>query len=200
MHEGSRLSPQSPYGQSKALAEEIHRRWREAGSGRRLVIARPGVVFGPGERGNYTALANALRKGYFAYPGKRTTVKSGGYVDELLDAITFAISKDAPEVLFNFAYPDTSTTEDIVSTMGGVMGRRFRPPTAPAALLRMAAHLLKPMRHFGVPNSIAPERVLKLVQSTKIEPRWLKDNGYAFRTDLRRALELWRDETSGRFD
>src|SRR5262249_12210553 len=100
--EVSPMAPASDYGRSKQIAEAIHRNWVRQSNERRLVTARPGVVFGPGERGNFTRLAHALRRGAFAYPGRKTTVKSGGHVDELLGAIDFALQRFDQEIVFNF--------------------------------------------------------------------------------------------------
>ncbi|MCR5876733.1 NAD(P)-dependent oxidoreductase [Phenylobacterium sp. J426] len=130
--EDSPLRPVSDYGRSKRMAELIHEDWQVAAAGRRLVIVRPGVVFGPGEFGNYTHLANALRRGYFAFPGRRDTVKSGGYVDELLGTFAFALTRNEPFIRYNFADPQLSTTEDIVAAFRDVAGWKVNPPHAAA--------------------------------------------------------------------
>ncbi len=199
LDEAAPLKPVSAYGRSKRLAEVIHQRWARAAPGRKLVIVRPGVVFGPGERGNYSHLAKALSKGYFLYPGRRDTIKSGGYVDELLRAIEFALTRPEPEILFNYAYPDPSTTEDIVQAFERVCGFRRNPPTLPIAPLLVAASVFEGLSAFGVKTPIHRQRVMKLVQSTRIEPGWLKSVDYHFSTRLESALEAWRDETSGTF-
>jgi nucleoside-diphosphate-sugar epimerase len=198
--EESPLSPVSAYGRSKRLAELIHNRWVRQDGGRRLVTVRPGVVFGPGERGNYTHLAKALRRGYFFYPGRKDTIKSGGYVDELLDAIEFALGRSEPEILFNFAYPTFSTTQDIVRTFAQVTGRRADPPTLPLAPMLAAASLFEFASAIGLKTPIHRARIMKLVQSTKVVPGWLRAHGYGFATDLGVALRRWSQETGGRFE
>lgn len=198
--ESSALHPNSSYGRSKRLAEIIHHRWQANGPGRRLIIARPGVVFGPGERGNYTQLAKALRAGYFVFPGRRDTVKSGGYVDELLSTFDFALSQPDAEILYNFAYPDESTTQEIVATFGRVTGHDVRPMTAPLGPMLLAAAAFEFASLFGVKTAIHRERVMKLVQSTRITPRWLTSRGYSFATNLEGALSLWAQESNGRFE
>lgn len=197
--ESSDLRPTSDYGRSKLLAEEIHRQWQARGEGRRLIVVRPGVVFGPGEGGNYSTLAKALGRGVFAYPGRRDTIKSGGYVDELLRAIDFALSCRKPEVTFNFAYPDASTTENIVHAFGRVAGFKTQYPTLPIPPLLIAARGFELLNSIGVRNPIHRERVWKLVRSTRIAPQWLLQNGYVFGTDLEAALADWRSETQGSF-
>lgn len=198
--EESELRPVSDYGRSKMMAEVIHREWRSSTDGRRLVIVRPGVVFGPGERGNYTHLAHALRRGLFVYPGRSDTVKSGGHVDELLRTIDFALSHPADEVLYNFAFPNESTTRDIVAAFCSVAGVSSRAATAPLPILMFAAGVFEAAAKFGLKTPIHRERVLKLVQSTRIAPEWLKRNNYVFNLDLERALRSWRDETAGAFN
>ena len=197
--EASPLAPTSDYGRSKRMAELIHERWLEQGEGRRLIVVRPGVVFGPGEGGNYTHLARALRRRMFLYPGRRDTVKSGGYVDELLDTIEFALSAPDRHVLYNFAYPDETTTEEIVKTFARVSDTPANPPTAPAPLLYAAAAFFEAANAVGLKNPIHRERVGKLVQSTRIVPQWLLNKNYSFSSNLETALRAWAAESNGQF-
>ena len=198
--EASPLHPVSSYGRSKRLAERIHRDWLARGEGRRLIIVRPGVVFGPGEVGNYTRLARALRAGYFFFPGRRDTVKSGGSVDELLATMEFALQRNERSILYNFAYPQASTTEAIVDILGPIVGRKSRPMTLPIAPLLLAATVFEFANALGITNTIHRERVIKLGKSTRITPGWLNGSGYVFQSDLEGALKQWNAETDGRFD
>ncbi|PIB91622.1 NAD(P)-dependent oxidoreductase [Caulobacter sp. FWC2] len=199
LDEQSPLNPVSAYGKSKRLAEIVHQQWAQVVGDRRLVIVRPGVVFGPGERGNYSYLAKALSKGYFLYPGRKDTVKSGGYVDELLRTFDFALERYEKPVLYNFAYPDESSIQDIVTCFQSIMERKAKPATVPLPLLMTAAGTFEQAAKLGVKTPIHRERVLKLVRSTKISPGWLKSQDYAFSTNLKTALEAWKRETEGTF-
>ncbi|MDP1875918.1 NAD(P)-dependent oxidoreductase [Phenylobacterium sp.] len=198
--ESSLPVPTSDYGRSKLMAEMIHQMWFRAAPSRRLVTVRPGVVFGPGERGNYSALANALRRGVFFYPGRKDTVKSGGHVDELLRTLEFAIAHSDRQILFNFAFPQVSATQDIVAAFSRVMNHRYRPATAPLPAVMLAACLFESANALGLKTPIHRERVMKLVRSTRIAPQWLISQGYEFQFDLSSALECWAQETDGRFE
>lgn len=198
--ENSTARPVSDYGRSKLMAEQILGEWFEERSDRRLVIARPGIIFGPGEFGNYSRLAKALRQGYFAYPGRRDTVKSGGYVDELISSLLFALDHPSPRIVYNFAYPDPSTTEEIVESFRRVTGWRIKAPTLPMGALLSVARVFEALDGLGLRNPIHRERVKRLSHSTPVKPSWLLASGYVFGTNLDEALQLWSFESQGRFD
>lgn len=197
--EASPLTPTSDYGRSKMMAELIHRKWRGASPDRSLIVVRPGVVFGPGEGGNFTNLARALKRGAFAYPGRKTTIKSGGYVDELLGTLDFAVAQGEAETTFNFAYPDEYTTEDIVKAFGRVTNVKTNYPTLPIAPLLLIARGFEVLAAFGLKTPIHRERIWKLVNSTRIRPGWLLAKGYVFKTNMDSALRAWSTETNEAF-
>ena len=81
-------TPSTPYGGSKLAAEKIHETWQAKDLNRRkLVIVRPGVVFGAGEGGNVSRLIKAVIHRYFFYMGNKQTRKAGTYVKELCNAM-----------------------------------------------------------------------------------------------------------------
>lgn len=84
--------------------------------------------------------------------------------------------------------------------LGRVLGRKSRPLTLPIAPLMAAALGFEIADALGLKNTIHRDRVMKLVQSTRITPAWLIAAGYPFTTNLEVALGRWRDETEGRFD
>lgn len=182
------LTPTSSYGRSKLLAETIHTDWSRRGSSRRLAIARPAVVFGPGENGNFTRLAKALRRRAFVYPGRDDTVKGCGYVYDMARALTFAVDRDDEYFLFNYCYPKLYTIREICEAFNDVAGYPL-PPKAPQPLI---AGALTTARTVGRgPGAMLAERVEKLTASTNIVPSALIDAGFRWETDLRSALQRW---------
>lgn len=197
--ESTTPTPTSDYGRSKLLAEEIQREWQLEDASRKLVIVRPAVVFGAGEGGNYTRLAQALRKGIFVYPGRRDTIKSGGYVGELIRTMRFALESNEPSILYNFCYPDAYTIEDICRTFHTVAGYRAPRGLVPLAAMNAAALPFETLNKLGLRNGIDRERIAKLVVSTRVHPGWLLRSGYGFQSDLASALADWREQSSGTF-
>jgi nucleoside-diphosphate-sugar epimerase len=183
--------PASAYGQSKLQAEAIHHRWANADRGRRLVIARPATVFGPGEAGNFTRLASALRRRRFFYPGRKDTIKACGYIDELIQTMMFMWAAAEPTVVYNFTYPDPPTIEDICSAFAEVGGLPMPAGVVPARLLLLLACVLSAV---GL-ETFDPERVKKLILSTNIKPSELVRCGYQYETDLRSAIARWHTAT-----
>ena len=85
---------------------------------RRLIIIRPGSVFGKHEKGNFTRLINSLAKGYFFYPGRKDTKKGCIYVKDLVDLMLNRVEKAPIEVeIINASYESSPTISKIVKTI-----------------------------------------------------------------------------------
>jgi nucleoside-diphosphate-sugar epimerase len=189
--------PETPYGSSKLAAENIHLTWQSAQEGRKLLILRPGVVFGPGEGGNVTRLVHSLTRGYFVYLGNRNVIKAAGYVKELCLVTTFGLdhlqSCDSSTLLLNFTMDPPPTMEQMVEAILKVIGKARRPiSVARSLLLGLSYPLLAVERTFGVKMPINPVRVRKLLRSNNVWPEKLKCLGYKYSYTLETALEDWK--------
>lgn len=197
--ESSLPVPETPYGGSKLAAEYIHKGWQQAGAGRRLVIVRPGVVFGAGEHGNVSRLIHALLRRYFVYLGNRSTIKAGGYVKELCHSLLWALERQAaggPEVLlYNFSADPPPRLEDYVRAICAAAGVRRRVPQVPRGLLLAVAHAMDAVAApLGLRHPFSPVRARKTFRSTNVQPGWLREQGYPYRYTLETALQDWRAE------
>lgn len=198
--EESSPAPVSAYGRSKLQAEEIHRTWADEDSKRRLVTVRPAVVFGPFENGNFTRLAQALKRRIFVYAGRRDTIKGCGSVDDLVGSMAFTLGLGRNQFLYNYCYPETYTIQDICEAFHAVAGLPRPLGTAPLWFLLAVGRLFELAAVLGVRTGIHRERVMKVVQSTHIVPGALVEAGYRYETDLAEGLRRWQAATpSGDF-
>lgn len=189
--------PTTAYGGSKLVAEYIHRAWQAGDSQRRLVIARPGVVFGPGEGGNVSRLVRAVLGRYFFYAGNRGTRKAGIYVRELCAALWWALERQAATgeavILFNATLYPAPALADYVAAICAVAGVERRVPSLPHGLLLTAGWLLDLVaRPLGIAHPFSPVRIRKLVAANDIVPGYLRAHDYPFRYTLETALADWR--------
>lgn len=192
--------PVTAYGSSKLVAEKIHLAWQSRDIlNRRLVIVRPGVVFGPGEGGNVTRLVKAVRKGYFFYTANRDTRKAGIYVKELCHAIwwvhRFQIEKNKGVLLFNGSMNPGPSISEYVEAVCEIDQRKRRVPNLPYFFLLTAAYVIDAFaKPFAVKHPFSPVRVRKLIRSNNIVPRFLVNSGYVYKYDLSSALRDWKND------
>lgn len=191
--EASPCAPDTPYGHAKLLAERVHTAW--AGStGGRAVVVRPASIFGRGSTGNFARLAAALRSGRFVYPGRTDTVKSCGYVRDLVDAVCFLLDRDELGTgAWNFGYPDAYTVQDVCEALCAI-GGFARPRRVPERAL--APIVLAARKGWG-PELV--QQVHKARTSTNVAPAALRGLGYRWPTDLVGGLDAWAKESDGAF-
>lgn len=195
--ESSPPEPVTAYGSSKVLAEKIHLAWQAQRPERKLVIVRPGVIFGEGENGNITRLMRAVQGRYFFYPGNRRVLKAGGYVKDLCHALMWVLdrleTRNENLAIFNFTLDPAPSVEDYVRALCKAEGIERWVPSVPYPLLLAGSYLLEGFaRALSIEQPIKPARVRKLVQSTNIVPEYLRQAGYSHRYSLAEAFADWK--------
>lgn len=185
-------TPNTPYGISKLVAEQIHEKWQAKDSdNRELTILRPGVVYGKGEHGNFTRLYWGIRKRYFFYTGRKDTVKACIYVKELVHFMKYRmIDNDFKgSDVFNCTFEPAYTIEYICDGMKSATGMKRHTFLIPGGLLMFAATVLGPIG--GKKVGIHPQRVKKLMVSTNISGEKLKKCGYKFHYSFEESIKDW---------
>lgn len=194
--------PNTPYGFSKLAAERIHQEWLAAEPGRSLLIVRPGVIFGSGERGNVTRMVRAILGNYFLYTGNQSTRKAGGYVKELTRSIVWMYNKQQELgkqlLLYNFSMDPAPTVSEFATEIQTVSGRASKIRSLPYKLLLFLSHFTDiAARMVGRNSNINPVRVRKLLRSNYIIPDTLKQLGYQYKFNLRMSMEDWQKQNPG---
>ncbi|TNE86146.1 MAG: NAD(P)-dependent oxidoreductase [Gammaproteobacteria bacterium] len=196
--ENSLPAPVTAYGGSKLVAEKVHQIWQAKDDiNRRLVIVRPGVVFGPGEGGNVSRLIRAVLHRYFFYMGNRNTRKAGVYVKELCHAVLWVLQQQEEKAehvsLFNMSMNPSPSIEEYVEAICKVAEVKRFILAVPYPLMLVAAYVIdfiaKPL---GIRHPFSPVRIRKLVRSNNIVPTYLAENGYPYQYTLESALADWR--------
>ena len=190
--------PTSPYGASKLTSELILRDWLHQDDGRRLIICRPGVVYGPGDPGNILRMIRAIKKGYFFFPGNRTVRKSYGYVYGLIASMDFTVRRDERFILYNYVERETEALEDLVRIVREEFGYRKPVVSLPRPMLAGVAGALQLLSRGRSP--LHPTRVRKAALPSHIVPKWLVDHGFTFEYDFRTSLHDWRARSPEDFE
>ena len=185
--------PTSAYGNSKLIAEYIHKLWQSEDKDRKLIILRPGVVFGKGENGNFTRLYNAMKKGLFFFPGRKDTIKASIYVKDLVNIMVEAGEKEQPGAhTYNASFSPTPTIAEITRSIADITGVKNPKRVIPSILLKIGAGAIYPVgKLFRMPiGGIHPARVKKLMISTNICGQKINNN-YKFNFNLSQAILDW---------
>ena len=184
-------TPNTPYGISKLIAEEIHKKWQVQDKKRELTIVRPGIVYGKGEHGNMTRLYKGIKGHYYFYAGRKDTVKACVYVKELVRFIKYRmIDNSFPGIdTFNCTFEPAFTIEQICEAMKSATGLTNKIPMINGKLLMGVAKVVGPIG--GKKVGIHPDRVKKLMVSTNICGKKLADTDYQFHYSLEDSFSDW---------
>lgn len=121
------------YGRTKYLAENVYKEWfDEDPKNRTLVIVRPTVIFGEGNRGNVYNLLNQIARRRFVMIGAGKNRKSMAYIQNIAELISHEVQFAKGYRLINYAdKPDLSTYELVEIARAELLGKNnigFRIP------------------------------------------------------------------------
>ena len=118
-------APTHDYGKSKLAGESVYRDWfDEDPENRSLVIVRPTVVFGRGNRGNVWELINSIYKKRFLMVGNGKNKKSMAYIENVADFLLHCSSLGSGFRVFNYTDKPDLDMNSLVSVIQGELGYR----------------------------------------------------------------------------
>lgn len=178
--------PKTPYAVSKATSEN----YLQTLNGRipKLVVLRPSLVFGEGDRGNMLSLIKQVQKEEYVHVSGGVTPKSLIYANDLADAILLAAAR-APQGfnIYNIANPEPVSTKELVDTIAEVLGVTKKFPSVPEGLLKIGAGIARTFMPGKVP--VTPEQIEKLATETTCSiGKFVQATGFKPSTDLKSAI------------
>lgn len=121
------------YGRTKFLAEGIYKKWQgEDPEHRSLIILRPTVIFGEGNRGNVFNLLNQIASRRFVMLGDGENKKSMAYVENVAAFLEASLSFESGIHIYNYIdKPDFDMNTLVCQTRNILFGKSnigFRLP------------------------------------------------------------------------
>lgn len=99
--EGGPINPFNEYGRTKYLAEDVLREWH-SGAKNALIIVRPTVIFGEGNRGNVYNLLKQIASGRFVMVGSGANKKSMAYIGNIVSFLEKCIETNKSYAIYNY--------------------------------------------------------------------------------------------------
>lgn len=164
------INPFNEYGRTKFEAEEKFRDWHANGD-KSLIIVRPTVIFGEGNRGNVFNLLNQIASGKFLMVGKGENKKSMAYIGNVVAFLETCIATDHKYGVYNYVDTPDLTMNELVSQvrkkLKGKSGVGPRIPYWLGLILGYTADLVTQLSGKNLP--VSSIRVKKFASSTKFE-------------------------------
>ena len=168
--ENGAINPFNEYGRTKFEAEERLRAWH-ANSDRSLIIVRPTVIFGEGNRGNVYNLLNQIASGKFVMFGKGENKKSMAYIGNVVAFLETCIATNQKYGVYNYVDTPDLTMDELVSQvrseLKGKEGVGLRLPYWFGLILGYCADLVAKISGKNLP--VSSIRVKKFASSTEFK-------------------------------
>jgi nucleoside-diphosphate-sugar epimerase len=140
--ETSPIAPGDIYQETKAEAEALAMRFHQDGA-LKVVVVRPGAIYGPGER-RFLKLFRAIARGRYAVVGSGRPFYHPVYIDDLVEGFLLALTRDeAPGEAFILGGPRYVSQAELAGLVAAATGGRVLPFRVPAWPLQAAGSLLE---------------------------------------------------------
>lgn len=189
--ESGLIAPFNDYGRTKWEAEQVYREWQMRDPTKRtLVIIRPTVVFGEGNRGNVFNLLKQIASGKFVMVGDGLNRKSMAYVENVAAFLEYSLDFKPGLHIYNYVDKPDLTMNFLVTHVNKLLGRpseiSFRMPFSFALLIGYSFNILSKI--IGIKFPISPIRVKKFCSNSVYESS-IESTGFIPPVPLLDAIE-----------
>lgn len=187
----------TPYAVSKMSSEQ----WLATFSGNipRIVVLRPSLVFGEGDRGNLLNLIRSVKEQKYKHVGGGEAGKSVIYSKDLAHGISLILEAVPPGFhIFNLSNPQPVSVKQLTEEIAGCLGLPAKIASVPTGLLKFgakAAEMFMPGK-----SPITADQVTKLSTTTTCSiNKLVSATGFQPRTSLKYGLQAeiaWATENN----
>lgn len=184
--ESSSATPDSLYGETKLAAEKVALEARRTDGAPLSTVLRSAAVYGPGIKGNYRTLVEAIEKRRFIPIGPGTSRRTVVFDEDLASAIELALTHEAaPGRIFNVSDGQFHQLREIIAAIAGALHREPPRWRLPVSLARLAAS------GAGLFDRRIPAMLEKYLEDTAVDAsRIQRELGFRPAFDLRRGWAL----------
>lgn len=188
--ESAPLKGVTPYAVSKMTSEQFLQRF---GKIPRIIILRPSLVFGEGDRGNLLNLARRIKTKQYKHIGDAGAGKSIIYSRDVAHAIELCIDTLPEGVhILNLANPKPVTVRVLTEEIAGALGMPKKLQSVPEGLVKLGVKAAGLFMQEKSPLSI--EQVEKLTTTTTCSiDKLVSATGFQPKFSLDKALKLEMD-------
>ena len=188
--ESGEINPFNEYGRTKFEAEERLRAWHANGD-KSLIIVRPTVIFGEGNRGNVFNLLNQIASGRFLMVGKGENKKSMAYIGNLVAFLETCVATDQKYGVYNYVdTPDLTMNELVSQVRAKLKGKTGVGPRLPywlGIILGFTADLVAKISGRNLP--VSSIRVQKFASSTEFKSSKVSLDDFTLPFTLKEGLQ-----------
>ena len=168
--ENGAINPFNEYGRTKFEAEEKLRAWYAKGNNS-LIIVRPTVIFGEGNRGNVFNLLNQIASGKFLMIGTGENKKSMAYIGNVVAFLEACVATEQKYAVYNYVDTPDMTMNQLVSQvrkiLSGQVGVGLRLPYWFGVFIGYVADVVSNITGKKLP--VSSIRVKKFTSSTQFQ-------------------------------
>lgn len=180
------------YGRTKSLAEKVYIEWqKEDPDNRTLVIIRPTVIFGKGNRGNVYNLLNQIHKKAFALIGNGKNIKSMAYVENVVDFFHYSLGFKNGIHIYNYIdKPDLNINDLVIkirSTLFDKKNTGIKIPYFIGYLIGKLADFYSAITGKELP--VSSIRITKFTSTTKFNSSIQENTNFKPRYTLQEGLD-----------
>lgn len=193
--ESGPFEPFNEYGRTKLEAEGVYRAWADEDAARTLVIVRPTVVFGEGNRGNVYNLLHQIATGRFFMVGSGSNFKSMAYVGNIAAFLVHCMFLGPGIHIANYVDKPDLSTKDLVLHINRSLGRSGKIRQIPRSVAMAGGHFLDLIaKATGRTFPISAIRVKKFCESTQFSAdrvsQWNFTPPFSLMEGLARTVEF----------